>query len=157
MSEAASRSKSTVAVGCRYPHGLLLRVFDMVGQREPLGGGRFADVKVAQARAEQVKLRGYLDPSIPLAVDSKGKYAVTRDVPADFFERWLKDNADSDIVKNEVVFCADSESELKAKGRDFKDERNGMQPVDPKKPQERMGGGSKMKIEPANAEESAAG
>lgn len=131
MPEATKSSKATVVVGCRYPHGLLLRVFDMVKANEVLPGGRQQTVEVAQPRPLQIKLAGYANPLIPVAADGRGQYGVTRNVPADFFAEWLKQNKDSDIVKNRIVFAADDDSELKAAGKDFRGERMGLEPLDP--------------------------
>lgn len=39
---------ASVTVGCKLPHGLTMRVFDMVETQEPVMGGGFRAVKVAQ-------------------------------------------------------------------------------------------------------------
>lgn len=122
-------SKASVLVGCRFPSGLILRIYKMVSGTEVMPGGRTQTVKVAAPVAE-ARLRGYADPSKIIAIDPRGRYGVT-EVDAGFFEQWLKDNAESDLVKNGIVFAADTEGDLKAKAKEMRGERTGLEPLAP--------------------------
>lgn len=150
MSNAKGSAKASVLVGCRFPAGLVLRLYEMVDQQEVMPGGRTHTVKLSQPTGREVRLNGYADPEKIIAVDPKGKYGVT-EVPADFWEQWLKDNQNGDLVKNQVVFAKSNKEDLKALGKEIASEKNGFEPIDPNKPQERLGK-SRLKIEPAKEE-----
>lgn len=128
-----------VIVGCRHPHGIILRLYDMVDSREAAGAGRYDVVKVARPRNQTFTLNGYVDRRLPVAVDGIGMYGVTRDIPSDFFNEWMKQNADSPIVKNGIVFAATKQSDFDAIGREYKSETTGLEPLDKDKPGARFG------------------
>lgn len=152
MSNAIGSTKASVLVGCRFPAGLVLRVFKMVPQTETLSGGRTQTTKVASLAAE-VRLKGSASRESPIAVDLRGRYGVT-EVPSEFWAEWLKQQGpDSDLVKGHIVFAADTRDDLKAINREVGKELTGLEPLDPSKPGERMGGRDKKKIQSAKAVE----
>ena len=101
----------TVDVCCKLPGGLHLTVFRMEDSQELLQGGGTRVVKRAVADG-RVTVRGIGrredDPRII------GGYAVTRGVDADFWSRWLEQNATSDLVKSRLVFAAEKPAVLEA-------------------------------------------
>lgn len=121
---------STVTVACKMPHGLVLRVFDMVEVQEPLPGGGTKPVPKAQPRPQTVTLKGYLEkynPELPPAARGSS-FALTHGVDKEFFETWLKQNQDLDLVRNNLVFAMKRVD--KAKLREFEKQRSGLEPVD---------------------------
>lgn len=128
-----------VIVGCRHPHGIILKLYDMVDTRESAGNGRFQTIKVARPRRDVVTLKGYADKRVPVAVDGVGMYGTTRDVPARFFAEWLSQNKESPLVTGGIVFAAESEADFKAMAREYRKETTGLEPLDADKPGARFG------------------
>lgn len=136
----------TVTVACKIPNGLLLRVFDMVSSQEPVLGGGMRETRTAVQKGEQVKVSG---PAIPRGPDLNeqvmeglpqlaGGYALTHGVDADFFETWLEQNKDSDVVKNGLIFAHSKPADARAESKEKTDVRSGLEPLaqskDPRAP-----------------------
>lgn len=97
----------TVTVACKLPHGLILRVFDWDDVQEPLPGGGTKAVKQAKPRTNTITIAGYLekyDPELPPAARTSA-FKLTPGVDKEFFETWLRQNADHDAVKNKLIFA----------------------------------------------------
>ena len=124
-------SSKTVTVACKLPSGLILRAFDMKDDREasPMGT---RDIKVARQRGEAVKLNGFA-----MAIGKSpqhqitGGYGLTSGVDAEFFNQWLKDNADSAIVKNGLVFATASDHDTMKEAKGNADVKSNLEPLDP--------------------------
>ncbi len=130
------KTGNKISVVLKHPHGLILRVFDMVDGHEPLPGGGTKTVQRAQPRADKVFIRGYLDkydPAMPpLSIGSR--FAVTHNVDKDFFELWLKQNHDHDAVVNGILYASESPEDAAASIREKeKDFTSGLEPLDPTK------------------------
>jgi hypothetical protein len=97
----------TVSVASRLPQDLVCQLWDMVETSEPQFGGGHKTVKVAKRRGQPVIIEGYnrdatgsrLHPIV------NPGYRVTRKVSGAFWHEWLKQNVDSDIVRNNLVFA----------------------------------------------------
>ena len=120
----------TVDVCCKLPNGLHLQVFRMEDSQELLQGGGTRVVKRAVADG-RVTIRGIGrrqdDPRII------GGYAVTRGIDADFWARWLEQNATSEVVKNRLVFASEKPAILEGQAREQAALRSGLEPLDPNK------------------------
>jgi hypothetical protein len=133
---------ATVTVGCKMPNGLILRIFDMVKENQPIMGGGFREVSVAKAVGPTYTVRGYSAPEgrSPKATVIGG-YALTAGIDADFWERWLAENKDADYVTNRLIFAHEKVTDTKAEARDNKDTWDGrhrMVPdTDPRIPRKR--------------------
>lgn len=143
----------TVTVACKMPHGFWLKVYDMVdsGENTPQG---YKQVKVAKERGEPIKINGWWSEhqaqqarrrtkTPPIAME--GAYALTHNVPADVWEKWLEDNKDSDMVRNKLVFASTSMDTVNGMMDDHDATRSGLEPVDPDKPPADM-----RRIQPAD-------
>jgi hypothetical protein len=97
---------ATVTVGCRLPNGLVLQVgeqkVEIAGQNSGMGGAL------------------YLTPAM----------CGYTDVDESFWAAWLKDHADQEYVKNGAVFAESNQSRAKAKQKDLKDTKTGLEGVD---------------------------
>ena len=125
----------SVTVACKLPHGLTLRVFDMVETQEPVMGGGFRAVKVARERTQRVTLKGWSHPqnaapNAPIV----GGYAITPDVDKEFWDAWKLQNAESDVVKNGLIFAHEKSASSEAEAREKKGIRSGLERIDPSKP-----------------------
>ena len=83
-----------VLIGCKAPNGLVLNLdrYETTNDNRPprrISGG------------QPVTLKGW---SVPFGVadTTSGGYALT-EVPADFWEAWLKANADSSLLADKVI------------------------------------------------------
>lgn len=123
-------SGETVTVACKLPSGLLLRVFDFEEIMEPVLGGGTRTSKRAVLRGEPIRINGNAVPfgEIPDGEDwtiakKKGDlftngYGITRGVPKDFWELWLRQNAESPMVKNNLVFAVSSVERARDQAKD---------------------------------------
>jgi hypothetical protein len=116
--KATSPRAGTVTVACRLPGGVILQLYRMDDGQEqsPLG---VRDVKIARKVGESVKLHGSSYPFgiIPGHTIQAG-YGLTPDVPEDFWNEWLKQNRDSDLIASRVVFAYSSADKVTAKAKE---------------------------------------
>lgn len=152
MSEPTKNSK-TVSVGCKLPHGLRLRLFKMEPFSEAVIGGGVRESKRAVQVGEQIVLKGYAKPfgseAVALVV---GGYAITPNVDREFIAEWLKQNAESAVVKSGLVFIQDGEQRARDEAKEKSALVNGLEALNPKKlPNVGMG----FKVETFTKEEAA--
>lgn len=125
----------TVTVACKLPNGLLLRLFRWEEHDEPVMGGGTKVVKRAiEIEGSRINLNGYAVPfgQIPDQQILSG-YGITPNVPADFWEEWLKQNKDSDLVRNHIVFANPKTADTAAMAREHKGQKSGLEPVNTKR------------------------
>lgn len=127
-----SSSGATVTVACKHPAGLILRVFKMEDFNEPVMGGGFRTSKKAIQMEQQVVIKG---PAIAFGVvpDYRiiGGYALTEGVPADFWDAWLEQNKDSDMVKNRMIYAQERTTYVAGAAKEQATLRSGMEPINP--------------------------
>lgn len=129
------KGATRVTVACKLPHGLTMRLFKMEPFVEPVVGGGTRESKMPVVVGEPVTLKGYR--ALPFGVVPKaqiaGGYAITTGVDKDFFEEWMRQNKDSDIVKNKLVFAHVARESVEDFGRENEKRVNGLEPLDPDK------------------------
>jgi hypothetical protein len=126
----------TVTVACRHPAGLVLQLCAETSYMDPHTN---REVKQYLKTGEQIKLNGFavsrgadFNPETvqPLA----GGFGLTHGVPGDFFREWMRQNKDSDIVRNGLVFCHEKSEDVVAKAKErAKDVTSGLEPLRPDK------------------------
>ncbi len=127
-------SSNTVSVACKLPNGLILQLYKMETRSEATMMG-FRDVKVAVPVGERITLNGNA-----VHVDRAPKheimngFGITRNVPAEFFTQWLKDNHDMKAVREGMIFACDSNGRMADESRDKQSIRTGLEPLDTSKP-----------------------
>ena len=125
----------TVTVACKLPHGLVLRLHEMIEQNEPTAGGSFRKVKRAQVIGEPVVLKGYgrrFDRRTEQAPSAQtSSYALTYGVDADFFKKWLAQNQDLDAVKNNLVWAHAERDMVEGFIKEHEAQKSGFEPIDP--------------------------
>ena len=130
-SPARSSASDTVTVACKIPNGLILRVFKMV-ERPESGPLHSRTVKVAEQVGDQITIHG---PAFPFGVNPSymiiGGYALTPNVPREFFETWREQNMDSTFIKNNLVFGFESHDSAVGQAKEYEKQKSGMEPVDP--------------------------
>lgn len=131
-----TKTGETVTVACKMPHGLELRVFDMVDKRviAPGGSGTYT-VKEAVERKTRVRLNGFAHPQDKAAIASVvGGYGLTFNVDKAFFDLWMEQNKDSDVVQNGLIFAHVRRENAEGKAREQKELKSGLERLDPAKP-----------------------
>lgn len=123
-----------VSVGCKLPHGLVLRVFNMIERDVPVMGGGSRTEKIAEQRAETATVHGWAHaqnaaPNCTII----GGYAITDGVDKDLWELWLSQNKNSDMVKAGLIFANEKSDSVSGKAKDGKDVRSGLERLDPAK------------------------
>jgi hypothetical protein len=63
-----------------------------------------------------------------------GGHGITEGVDGDFFDAWLKANKDRDVVKNSFVFAQTSTKKAEDEAKEKKDEKTGLDPLNPNDP-----------------------
>lgn len=127
----SSPSTGVVTVACKLPNGIILRVFDMVDTVEVIPGG-MRTIQRAQPKPEQVLVHGI---AVPFGQAPKCRmafgYALTENVNAEFAALWFKQNADSDMVRNKMIFAFEKASDIEAFAKEHQKVRSGLEPLDP--------------------------
>lgn len=96
---------TTVTVACKLPHGLHL---DHAGKRVTVNGANTSNVI--------------------------GGHGLTEGIDKEFFDEWLKANADHPAVKNKLIFAHDKARNAAAQAREQASNKTGVEPIDPNKP-----------------------
>ena len=122
----------TVSVACKLPHGLQLRVFDMITTSEPVMGGGMRDVKTARQVGEPVIIKGNAHPQneAPRAEISSG-YAITHGVDKDFWDLWVAQNASHEAVRNGLIFAHEKPDAINRMSAEKAKIKSGLEPISP--------------------------
>ena len=130
-------SRPTVSVACKIPNGLVLQLFEMIEDYEPVMGGGSRKIKKAKpidgatftvrgpASPNGQAPRGYLRPAVA------GGYAITPNVPADLWDKWLEQNRSAPYVRNGMIFATDRRDETIKEAKGNRDVMSGLEPVNP--------------------------
>ena len=123
---------NTVIVGCKIPNGLILQLSQMESSREPVMGGGHRDIQTGRKIGPKYLVKGPAFPvgSVPRYLIAGG-YALTSGIPEDFWNEWVRQNADADIVKNELIIAHKSMEDVEQHCIDNERVVTGLEPVDP--------------------------
>lgn len=136
-----SQGTDTVTVGCKLPHGLILRAFT-TRKGSDYYNGAMREVDVAEPVGEPFRINGNAFPEgmSPQGYKISGGFALTPGVPKELFDTWMKQNKDSDVVKNGLIFAHSQESSAFDMAKDRHEKRSGFERLNPEKlPQEFQG------------------
>jgi glutamate synthase domain-containing protein 1 len=103
-------SGNTVSVGCKIPNGIHM---DFLTPGKPL---------------RRVTLRGTNASRVI------GGFGITENVPKEFFDEWMRLNAEHPAVVNGFIFSMNKTNDAEARATEMKAEKNGFEPLDPDKP-----------------------
>ncbi|MBS1057164.1 hypothetical protein [Gluconobacter kondonii] len=123
----------TVTVLCRMPHGLRLRLSPEgdAERRARLSEEKRPDLSPV-AYVKEVEIAGAnrapnYHPKDNILLGRVGRTTVDKA----FWDAWVKQNADSDLVKNRCVFAEQTDARANARADEFKTEKTGFEPLDP--------------------------
>lgn len=130
------KASETVTVACKIPNGLVLQLCQK--QKRPEQGlGVTREVNVFSKVGDTITVAGPAYPNGPVPKGFKRRpedadgYALTRNVPAAFWEAWLAQNKDTDFVMSGMIFAFPDIESVMAKARDGERIKSGLQPLDP--------------------------
>lgn len=130
----AQSSAKFVTVGLKHPSGIILHIDELRKTAEPILGGGQREFTLAAALPTKITLSGNaFDPSKPKVIVTAGGYALTPNVPKDFFDKWLSQNSDSDLVRNRLIYAEERQDYADKRGREQAELKSGMEPLDPVK------------------------
>jgi hypothetical protein len=129
-----STGGATVSIASKLPMDLTLRVFDFKTQHEPVMGGGVREYKIAEQRRGSQSFiaigNSFAQNKGPHQQISSG-YAITHDIPKDFWDEWLEQNKEADYVINGMIFAHVSSSSTIAEAREKEAEKSGLERLDP--------------------------
>lgn len=131
----APKSAKYVTVACKIPMGLVLQCCRKTTYFEDTPGGARERVRYDK-HGQRFVARGTSYPALPpkgfpQRVPTVGGYALTQGIPADFWEQWLEQNADTDMVKNKLIFAYASLVDVRDEAREYAHVLSGLEPLVP--------------------------
>jgi len=115
----------TVIVYCKIPNGFHLTV------------------KAADGVDHTIRINGPINKQ-PSDVPVVCGHGATR-IPKDFWDQWFKEHQNLEPVEKEHIFAADNKNSGRDMARERKDNRTGLEGIDPKKPGRGVGPAEEMK------------
>ena len=82
---------------------------------------------IAEVGETKVKFNGRNDSNF-----FNSPYGVTEDVPKEFFDAWLKENADTKMVKNNFVFAREKYKDAKSQAKEQSELKTGTEQISQK-------------------------
>lgn len=137
-----------VTVASKLPHGLVLQnehkesrwESSPMGQREVDVYVREPETYVLKGNVINIsKMRKGIMPDHQIIGGSYG-YALTPNIPREFWERWLDAHKDMDCVKNGLIWAHSEDASLRRYARDNEENKSGLEPIDPEAPSARFKG-----------------
>jgi hypothetical protein len=129
---------STVTVACKVPIGIELQLQRKSQVPEPVmntGAVRMVDRWEKYGRTIAVFGPAYPVGQTPRGMWDKpaihGGYALTPNVPADFWDEWLEQNRENPVVTAGLIFAHARRENTIAEAREKKDLRSGLEPLNP--------------------------
>ena len=133
-----------VTVCCKLPNGIELRVFDVMEQREVTSAGVMV-TKIGVQRGRSYFVAGPAhETNKPAGVPIFGGYALTRGIPAAFWDLYCEQNKGAPFLAGgehgdqPLLFAASRPKYAADRARDLKGTRSGMEPLnvksDPRNP-----------------------
>jgi hypothetical protein len=127
-----------VTIYLKYPSGLTLRLHQKQVVNETAPGGVVLKSQIAVPHGDHVVLNGTAAPFGQARKDKDGNfvqviggYAVTSNVPKDFWDRWIAENKDLDLVRNGLIYAHEKPAEGEAWSKDHASTRTGLEPLTP--------------------------
>lgn len=138
---------ATMVVGCKLPHGLVLRM--QIKHVQPVNvGGAVHNVELwgfdTAADAESYTLKGFARPAAQVpdakivgahrAMDGGtiGGYAISY-IPKDFWDKWAAQNKDFPPLRNGSIVAWEKQDSVEGHARERIDVMSGFEPINPNK------------------------
>jgi hypothetical protein len=126
-----------VTVACKLGNGLILRTFREERKTVPVIGGGTRDVREFIPTGQMFTINGNAAPYAKPLLDAEGNaimveqsFALTPNIPKDFWELWLEQNKDAPYVKHGLIFASTKPIELRAMAKANAYNKHGLEPID---------------------------
>lgn len=127
-------SNATVSVASKAPFDIILKLYDLVEQSEPVLGGGFRTFKQYRERlgSKTFTIQGNSWPQNKGPHQQiVGGYAITHGIPKEFWDEWLKQNENADFVKNNMIFAHTEAASVTSKATDQTEIKSNIERLDP--------------------------
>lgn len=130
----AGTNTRTVFVVCKMPRGLYLQLHEKISQDQRVMGGGLEKRDVHMRVGEKIRLKPAILPfgAIPNYPIVEG-FSITRDVPSEFWRRWMEQNPKFDMLEAGLLRAFDTEQDAVAYCREFGKLQHGLEPLNPVK------------------------
>ena len=93
------------------------------------------DIRKAGEAVQRVTIKGInsLTKGQIIRPAQIGGYAITEDVPKEFFEEWMRQNKETAVVQNQLIFAHEQIASVKDMAQDRDELCHGFEPLDPNK------------------------
>jgi hypothetical protein len=123
-----------VVVACKIPNGIVLQNSVMHADSEPVMGGGHRDIKTGRKLGAAYTVKG---PSVKWGELPKfifaGGYALTPNIPEDFWNEWVRQNPDAEILQKKLIFAFRQMDDVEAECRNNETILSGLEPLDPQR------------------------
>ena len=117
-----------ISVGCKLPQGLVIELGYKIVPGGVEKGPDYRQITLAGANQHSVVIGQLRTPS-----PKDLRPGITNNVPEDLFDAWVAAHANTNIVKNGLVFKAKNAGEATAKAADLAQKPTGLEAIDPTK------------------------
>lgn len=133
-SKPLATGTATVVVACKLPQGHRARLHAKYDSNEVTPGGVVQKVTKYQPTGEEFLFKGPArgQNEGPRVVTASG-FALTFGVPADFWDRWLDQHKDLDLVRAGFIFAHERRNDVAAQAKEHKNIKTGLERIDPTK------------------------
>lgn len=132
----AETGGATVTVASKLAMDFILRLYAFKSRNELVMGGGSREVKQAEVvhGVPEYTIQGnsWAQNKGPHQQIASG-YAITHGIPKEFWERWLEQNKESDVIRNGIIFAHAESASTMAEAREKVDVTSGMERLDPNK------------------------
>lgn len=144
--DAPGTSGDLVTICCKWPNGIVMRLYEIIEDTIEVQGRKVTEFQsVLNPEWPEYVLNGFsidlgkMAGGIPPEHEIRGGFGLTHGIPKDFAKAWFEQNKLNPLVKNGLVFMANTENEGRAKAKEFAGLKSGLEPIDPANPAERAG------------------
>lgn len=128
------KSTTMVTVACKIPNGIILQLCKETKYWEETPGGarertRFDKVGPRYLVAGPAYPNGQAPKDYPEPPPIAGGFALTSDIPKDFWEQWLVQNRETSFVVNGQVFGMATFDRAQGESREQKEIVSGFEPI----------------------------
>lgn len=132
----SSTGSKTVTVASKLPFDMIMRVYDKKTVHEPIMGGGVREYQkfVRRQGAKSYLITGNSFPQNqgPGQVQIADGYAITNDIPKDFWDEWLEQHKEADFIVNGMIFAHSERASTFSQAREMADVKTNLERLDPK-------------------------
>lgn len=120
----------SISVACKMPNGLKLRVFKPIQEFDDVVGGGKRPATIWKPYGDAVEIKGNAVPrEQEKYFPTEYGFAITSNIDKDFWDVWLEQNKESDIVKNKIIFAFEKKADIQVESKKLESVRSGFEPL----------------------------